>query len=61
VSYLGRERPSTPCHRTANKGRFANGLSLFDLLNPTWMTRYDPADDEEYRLNLQITDVIGGK
>ncbi|KAL2222385.1 kelch repeat protein [Thermoascus aurantiacus ATCC 26904] len=41
-------------------GRFANGLALFDPLNHTWMTRYDPADDEEYRLNSQITDVIGG-
>lgn len=42
-------------------GQFANGLGIYDLRSHTWLTNYDSSDDDEYTLNSDITDVIGGE
>lgn len=49
-----------PKPSTCDSGTFQNGIGIFDLNEHDWLFNYD-ADDGEYKVHQNISDVIGGR
>lgn len=53
-------REYEPIEINCDSDTFANGVGIFDLRSHTWLSNYDAEDDEDYTINSDISDVIGG-
>lgn len=49
-----------PKPSTCDSGTFQNGIGIFDLNEHDWLFNYD-ADDGEYKVHQNISNVIGGR